>query len=214
MGNRPKNIGTAAVTAPTSPKPPTPADPNDLRTALTKLADKWLSNKDRPSDYQDGVADAACAIRALLAAHPAPEPEPVCGNCLGHGVETCAAHPAPVSDARRDDHAHTYRRAARAVLAVLPAPPVVDEIPEDAPPYLVGIPEDMACEPMSGDDWVEYGFDAGVLWGAWNARRSMPVVDEAEIADVISMHLGGHLPGGNVSRLTAEIAARLRGATR
>ncbi|MFJ4107907.1 hypothetical protein [Oerskovia enterophila] len=114
---------------------------DDLRTALTKLADKWLSNKDRPSDYQDGVADAACAIRALLAAHPAEvvsdtrrEDDELVeavaralqehANSLardlewGEGVpfEDLAPH---MQDARRGQ--------ARAVLAVLPAPPVVGE---------------------------------------------------------------------------------------
>ncbi|KRD36826.1 hypothetical protein ASE27_10240 [Oerskovia sp. Root918] len=42
---------------------------------------------------------------------PAPE---VCGNCLGHGVETCAAHPAPVSDTRREDVARAEEAGAQA----------------------------------------------------------------------------------------------------
>ncbi|KRC37507.1 hypothetical protein [Oerskovia sp. Root22] len=145
----------------TSPKPTTPADPNDLRTALTKLADD-------AEEYGPG-AWVAGEIRTLLAAHPAPETDGVCGNCLGHGVETCAAHPAPASDTLDDDSdlpwsdteecgcethegapdtgreddelveavARTLSRSehpgvqayidARAVLAALLAPPVVDE---------------------------------------------------------------------------------------
>ncbi|MFJ2298126.1 hypothetical protein [Oerskovia paurometabola] len=70
------------MTAATSPKPHTPTDltvskdagttldngPVDagLRTALTKLADKW--------NNQAGAHDPEAEVRALLAAHPAPTP--------------------------------------------------------------------------------------------------------------------------------------------
>lgn len=138
----------------TSPKPTTPADPNDLRTALTKLAVPMYYDA-TPGAYPVTAVPMSHLLSAL-AAHPAPETDEVCGNCLGHGVETCAAHPAPVSDTRREDvarEAEIEREALRQFpddpymddrdqvrlgfeagaewaftrLAVLPAPPVVDE---------------------------------------------------------------------------------------
>ena len=106
-------------------------------------------------EFDDEIAteQAQRLARDLLAAHPAPETDEVCGNCLGHGVENCAAHPAPVSDTRREDVARVRALALRTAdsldaigdpvieawdgeqfttadlraLAVLPAPPVVDE---------------------------------------------------------------------------------------
>ena len=98
------------MTAPTSPKPHTQANPNDLRTDLTKLADEM-----DPDDVllANGFINK---IRALLAAHPA----------------------EVVSDTRREDVIERVRatlgrtsesdeEVVDAVLAALPAPPVVDE---------------------------------------------------------------------------------------
>lgn len=172
---------------------------DDLRTALTKLAEKWEAVV-----FGDAVADD---LRALLAAHPAP---------------------APVSDARREDVAQAVRdaidqsytfegdldpdvdrRVTDAVLAVLPAPPVDDggwtvaDWEEWANEVAATLPED--CD----------GDEAQVEIIAKFVRRAAapPVVDEAEIAEAILARYSSFDP------LTAQgianvVAARLRGATR
>lgn len=140
---------------------------------------------------KDAFRDRARAVLAALPAHP------VAGEAtlerearveiierLGREVE-CADGPRRVAAFVNG----ALYAAARPDL-VVPAPPVVDAIPEDAPPYLVGIPEDMANEPLSGDEWVALGFDAGALWGAWDARRRMPVVDEAGRANPFRCRCG------------------------
>jgi chemotaxis regulatin CheY-phosphate phosphatase CheZ len=70
------------MTTLTSPKPPTPADPNDLRTDLTKLADEWAGWTEK--HLCDDARTLLVQIRALLAAHPAPECE-----CVESRSETC-----------------------------------------------------------------------------------------------------------------------------
>jgi hypothetical protein len=114
------------VTAPTSPKPATPADPNDLRTALTKLADGW--------NNQAGARDPEAEVRALLAAHPAPETAEARREDVEAGAEAAWRASQEVNGFAEDSwtevsepQRESWRHVARAVLAVLPAPPVVDE---------------------------------------------------------------------------------------
>ncbi|MHA7132560.1 hypothetical protein [Oerskovia turbata] len=99
MGNRPKNISTAAEAAPTSPKPATPANPSDdaLRTDLTKLAVPMYYDA-TPGAYPVTAVPMSLLLD-VLAAHPAPETDghvctPHCKTGQGH-------YPAPVSDTRR-----------------------------------------------------------------------------------------------------------------
>lgn len=115
---------------------------DDLRTALKAMA-AWTRHRTiLPRE-----------IRALLDAHPAPEIGP-CLPSLGESCGNCHRCTAPVSDTRREDVAAeaawrasqevngfaedqwkhvpepqraSWQHIARAVLAVLPAPPVVDE---------------------------------------------------------------------------------------
>lgn len=111
-----------------------------LREAFTRLADEWAASS------CSGLVEE---IRALLAAHPAPETDghvctPHCDADQGH-------YPAPTPDTRREEEwvevagraaldslpfdnptisyreSGMIRAAVRAVLAALPAPPVVDE---------------------------------------------------------------------------------------
>ncbi|MBD7949609.1 hypothetical protein [Oerskovia rustica] len=107
-----------------------------------------------------------------------------------------------------EDGSHITWTAATRVERI-PAPPVDDggwtvaDWEEWAGEVAATLPED--CD----------GDEAQTEIIAQFVRRAAapPVVDEAAIADVISMHLGGYLPDGNINRLTAEIAARLRGVT-
>jgi hypothetical protein len=121
---------------------------DDLRTALTSLVAHYKRAYPERAMHAPAVRD----LDALLAAHPAPETDMEAAKALCLADTSWEHHDRTddfpcsscVSDTRRedvaraiehairqsfqsDDHAHTYRRAARAVLAVLPAPPVVDE---------------------------------------------------------------------------------------
>ncbi len=87
---------------------PAPTEPADLRLS----ENGWLYEQKQKCDCSPhyGCHEISCAKEPwvnltdlpgwdeMLAAHPAPETDEVCGNCLGHGMESCAAHPAPVSD--------------------------------------------------------------------------------------------------------------------
>lgn len=109
---------------------------DDLRTALTKFADEWAA-----SSCSGLVED----LRSLLAAHPAPEarvPAPVSDtrredvarvevvreverHVIDPDTEDCSCGATRLGFVGFPTHAE---HLADAVLAVLPAPPVVDEV--------------------------------------------------------------------------------------
>ncbi len=189
----------------------------DLRTALTKLAERC--------EAIDGQWWVSGELRALLAAHPAPETETDTRREDDALVETVARALAddwnpdrdPVLTAMFRDYAQT---AVTTVLAVLPAPPVVDggwtvaDWEEWAGEVASTLPED--CD----------GDEAQVEIIAKFVRRAaaVPVVDEAEIDAVGALAAREMLTPGSTFLLPHEramvhhvgraVAAHMRGTTR
>lgn len=162
---------------------------------------------------------------------------------------TCGGDGAPVSDTRREDVARAEQAGAQrgwdeclthvartaqvgsaglpdecyeggpSVLAVLPAPPVVDEAPvvERADPRWVNLyRHDIrhAYAAAGPGDYVQRA-------AHFDAVMAPPVVDEAEILDCMTETWAAHIgvgdpvtPSPSMREMASAVAARLRGATR
>lgn len=166
-----------------------------------------MTNDDLRTDLTklaDEWAASSCSglveeIRDLLDAHPAPETDDACcGHAKCPSGSLCCC-PASASDTRREDVAREAE-IEREALRQFPDAPYMDD-----------------------RDQVRLGFEAGAEWAIARlaALPAPPVVDEAEIQDIVRDAYDTHIDLGSPARrgefvfTAAEvIAARLRGATR